>query len=246
MKNLGPVIPIVLVSAGVLALLAPAVDSSSRVVAFCVAMLVAGVYGIVTRNDAPRSTLTGFKVSLKEISFVHHELPSELREGTTPEVETLYREAKDHFHKGRFSEAADLYSKAFSRGGGYWPAKVNEGMAFQADGNLERALDIYAQISLSCEIPKYRAQALGNSGNILMTLAELASDPQSASRHRAEAYEKFIAANATDTTVVSLYNVVDACRELKKISEERHYRALLEAHPDFARLAQGARTGGNS
>ncbi len=106
MKSQNLIIPGAIVTVGAIILFVPDLDSSSRMIGFCVALLCATVAAIISGRSNGMDAGVQFKVNLKEISFVHFERSRNDRPQTMPEVTAVYDEAVEHFHNGRYESAA--------------------------------------------------------------------------------------------------------------------------------------------
>src|SRR5712691_8761299 len=86
-------IPALLLVAGVAALFAPGLHSSERIIALCVALACATAYAVLCRKPDTADSKTEFKVSVKEISFVHYERAREDRPPASEQVTEIYDKA---------------------------------------------------------------------------------------------------------------------------------------------------------
>jgi hypothetical protein len=87
-----------------------------------------------------------------------------------------------------------------------------------------------------CPVPRFRRQALGNSGEILLILAESATSPQDQEALRHQGYERSAAAVAVEETFVSLYNLWQAASQLGKSEECADLLGRMKRYPEFEQL----------
>lgn len=236
MASVDRVLPAALVVAGFGALFVPGVDGGAKTFLFAVCAVCATGLVVMQRRPDSGEAHTEFKVSVKEIAFVHTERPKTDRPPASDPVMQTFDRAKVLAAEGRFADAAALYSKAFQEGGEYWAAKVNEAYCYQVQGNLERALKTYSIVEAACPVPRFRRQALGNSGEIYRAMA-FASDDENGRRSLGlRAYEKYVAAVAAEETFVSLYNLWQASHALGKSAEGDLLLQKLRQSPEFEAL----------
>ena len=233
MKKSRLIFPIILLVAGIgsLAIL----GEPYGFVSFAAALMCATISYLYTGRRSAESA-TGFKVSLKEITFIHYERSRADRPKTTDEVTNIFDQANQKMRNKEYPEAATLFSRAFHLGNQYWAAKVNEGFCFQAIGDFDQALAIYSQIERECPTPKFRRQALGNSGEILFAMAGAVTSREQKESLTNEGYGKYEAAHAAEETFVSLYNLWQAASITKRAEQEADLLAQLQTHPEFQQL----------
>lgn len=228
------VVPLSLAAAAIASLVIPGLSDSPRAMCFVTAVLCATAYAIYQRPLMPGQRRTVVEVA--QIKFIHWERGKEDRPGASLETTEVYEQALRAFHEKKYDQAARLYGQAFHVGQGYWPAKINQGFSYQAMGDLDEAMRVYDDVVSECPEPRFRRQALGNAGDILMARAQAAAQMPAKNALMAHAYEKYVAAHECEETFVSLYNLWQASLATGRDTKARELLSKLERCPEYAQL----------
>lgn len=228
------IFPGILILAGIISLIL--IEQPYNSVCFALAVICSTIVYFYGKSRSSEIA-TEFKVSLKEISFIHYERSREDRPDTTEKVTKVFDLARQEMKNQNYADAASHFSQAFSLGNQYWAAKVNEGFCYQAAGNFEKALSIYGQIDKKCPTARFRRQALGNSGEVLFAMASATNDTKQARSLMARGYQKYSAAYQAEETFVSLYNLWQAATMAAQHEQAAQLLAKLQTHSEFEQLA---------
>ena len=241
MNEWDKVIPLSLVVTAIIVAFIPNLCETPKTVMFCVALFGAITSALLLRRSRAGQSSTQWKVKINEISFSHYERSREDRPPVSEEVTELYDEALEKQHSGNFADAARLFRRAFEVGEQYWPAKINESFCYGAMGQLERALAEYDDVLVQCTAGRFRRQALGNSGNILMEMAKATESKKQKRSFALTAYERFAAARAVEEAFVSMFNLWQAAAIIGKKDEAEGLLIKLKEDPKYWELPEEQR-----